>query len=807
MPTLVRDDGSPAARIVLIGEAPGATEEATGRPFTGAAGFKLNEWLTHAGLQRNDLYVTNVYPYRPAGNKIETVHPAELAQWVDQLHQRLAALHDPFVIVPTGNTALKALTGKYGILKHRGSIYAYEHDGRTTKVIPTIHPAAIFRTPGWERRCTADWARVSADALFRELRLPEREHLTRPSLADVENFVAEVGRSECLAIDIETPGGQIACVGFATSPAFSLTIPTTHSYWGDSLPRAWDAIRTLCASPVAKALQNGHYDAYWLADHDVTLTNWRWDTLALHHAIDATDSHSLAYMASVDTRQPFWKDMRDPKDGDDAYVTWSGQQETLWHYNGIDACVTHELADLYAQRLAVDGRLAFYFRHYQALFEPILRMMRQGLRLDDQERRRRYAGLLHRCILLQDKLTDLCGAPLHTTARNKKRDVAGKLPDLSNKKVATYLYETLKLPVQRDRSTRAVTAKEVVVRQLMLKHPAKLNDVGTTILDHRRTRIMMQFLDEGILDDDGHMRCSFKFTTDTGRFASSKNPKGTGRNLQNIDRELRGVFVPEPGCLFLEVDLSQAEDRIVKMLAAAVTGNSSLRERARAKPWENDEHRRAGGIIFRKPAEAVTRGERQIAKPIRHGVNYDEGALTISEVLSKDGITYTPAECQSALNALHQADPDIHEWHTHVRKQVMTHKCLVNSWGRMLAFDHERLDADAYRRAYAFVPQSEVPDLVNQWGLVPLDGWLAATGKKTVLHLQGHDSLLMSCPPDEVWDVMQFLRTSLERPRTIGREPLVIPTEFKLGRSWQPDVEYKRPPEREQLDADVVRLT
>jgi uracil-DNA glycosylase family 4 len=809
VPALVRDDGSLGARLVLIGEAPGANEEATGRPFVGAAGFKLADWWRAAGLQRSDFYITNVYPYRPPGNDLSKVPPQEIAPWIDQLHDRLAALSDPWLLVPTGNTALRALVGKMGITKHRGSIYGYEdRQGRTIKVIPTIHPAAIFRTPQWERRSLRDWARVAEDSAFRELRLPEREHFTRPSMADVESYVHDADPCAPLAIDIETPGGQIGCVGFAQSAAFSITIPTTSAYWGGALPRAWDAIRALCGAPCAKVTQNGAFDAFWLADYDVHLANWQWDTLAMHHALDPTDSHSLAYMASVDTRQPFWKDMRDPKEGDDTGVSWAGAQETLWHYNGIDACVTWELADLYRRRLAEQDRLAFYFRHYQSLFEPIQGMMRQGLRLDEPARRRQYAHLMHRCIMLQQQLATIAGEPLHATTRNKKREAAGKLPGLSNTKIARFLYETLRLPKQTDRKTGSVTTKEVAVRRLMVRHAkvADLMTAGTAILDHRRTTKLMEYLDEGKLDDDGRFRCTFKFTTDTGRFASSKSPKGTGRNLQNIDRELRGVFLPEPGMVFVEADLSQAEDRIVKMLAAAITGNQSLRARARAMPWENDEHRRAASIVFKKPVTAVTKVERQIAKPIRHGVNYNEGALTISEVLSKDGLTFTPEECQKALDALHAADPDIRVWQADVRKTVMTHKCLVNSWGRMLTFDHERLDDDAYRRGYAFVPQSEVPDLVNQWGLIPVVAWLKSTGRKSVLHLQGHDSLLLSCPPDEVWDVMAFLRASLERPRTIGREPLVIPVEFKAGRTWAATVEWKKPPTRDEVEAAVRGL-
>src|SRR5258708_27048233 len=146
MANLVRDEGRLDARLVVIGEAPGANESATGRPFVGAAGFKLTEWMRAVGLQRTDAYWTNVYPYQPPGNDITTVPKGELQTWIEALHDRLTHLTDPWVIIPLGNTALAALTGKRGITKHRGSIYSYEdRRGRTIKVIPTIHPAAFFR--------------------------------------------------------------------------------------------------------------------------------------------------------------------------------------------------------------------------------------------------------------------------------------------------------------------------------------------------------------------------------------------------------------------------------------------------------------------------------------------------------------------------------------------------------------------------------------------------------------------------------------------------------------------------------------
>src|SRR5258706_1226703 len=126
MNRLVRDDGTGRERIVCIGEAPAAQEVAQGRPFVGPSGAKLARWHRDVGLNRHDVYWTNVYPYQAPKNQLGLVPWPEVAPCVEELANRLGALKDPYVIVPMGNYALRALLGKTGITKHRGSIYGYK---------------------------------------------------------------------------------------------------------------------------------------------------------------------------------------------------------------------------------------------------------------------------------------------------------------------------------------------------------------------------------------------------------------------------------------------------------------------------------------------------------------------------------------------------------------------------------------------------------------------------------------------------------------------------------------------------------
>jgi len=237
MPNFVPDDGTGNEQLVVIGEAPGRNENRERRPFVGAAGHRLLDWMNPVGLKRTDAYWTNVYPYQPLANKIETVPRATLSPFIDDLHERLARLTDPIVIVPTGNTALRALTNfayfpwepkkrgpaKHkitvpGIFNHRGSIYSYtDLSDRVIKVIPTIHPAATFRAPKMEKRCILDWRRIAEDLRFRELRLPKRTYYVPKTMDELhghKDLLLSKTDAGCwpLVIDAEwLPGGFTLC--------------------------------------------------------------------------------------------------------------------------------------------------------------------------------------------------------------------------------------------------------------------------------------------------------------------------------------------------------------------------------------------------------------------------------------------------------------------------------------------------------------------------------------------------------------------------------------------------------------------
>jgi DNA polymerase len=159
--TLVFADGTPGARVLVLGEAPGAEEDREGRPFVGRAGQLLDRMFAAIGLSRSSpdpgagLYITNVLPWRPPANR--EPEPGEIAMMLPFVERHIA-LADPEVIVVMGNTPLYALTGAKGILRARGSW----GQALGKPVLPMTHPAYLLRNPAAKREAWADLLALKA---------------------------------------------------------------------------------------------------------------------------------------------------------------------------------------------------------------------------------------------------------------------------------------------------------------------------------------------------------------------------------------------------------------------------------------------------------------------------------------------------------------------------------------------------------------------------------------------------------------------------------------------------------------------
>lgn len=149
-------DGDPAARLMIVGEAPGADEDRLGLPFVGASGKLLDRMLGAIGLDRTQAYITNVVPWRPPGNR--KPEPAEVELCLPFITRHIE-LVDPAVLLLLGGASVSALLARTdSITRLRGGFIDYSSPrlARPIPAMPTFHPAYLLRTPLAKREVWRD---------------------------------------------------------------------------------------------------------------------------------------------------------------------------------------------------------------------------------------------------------------------------------------------------------------------------------------------------------------------------------------------------------------------------------------------------------------------------------------------------------------------------------------------------------------------------------------------------------------------------------------------------------------------------
>lgn len=162
----VPGEGSPKAEILFIGEAPGATEDEQGKPFVGRAGQLLTELLSSIDIKREEVFITNVVKHRPPNNRAPAQE--EVAACRNYLERQITII-SPKIIVALGNHALEWLTGKTGISSSRGKIIEKEIAGKTRKILPTFHPAALIYNSSLTETAKEDFKKIKKLAEQKDL--------------------------------------------------------------------------------------------------------------------------------------------------------------------------------------------------------------------------------------------------------------------------------------------------------------------------------------------------------------------------------------------------------------------------------------------------------------------------------------------------------------------------------------------------------------------------------------------------------------------------------------------------------------
>ena len=791
------------AKIVIVGEAPGANE-GPGRPFCGYAGDMLTNMLGRAGIQRHECFITNLCHVRPPGNDFEwfykQANQIHYLKGIFQLKKDVEEIR-PNLIIALGAHPLRALTNRKAISDWRGSILESTLI-KGQKIIGTYHPAAILRIWDYKTIAEFDLKRCAEEAKYPELKLPYRELIigglvyTRPHTEwilkdptpiDVEPIVREMEQADWLGVDIETAedaNGKINVTSIAFSDRADRALQLD---WNN--PQFRHYARCLLLSPSKKIYQNGNiFDVPVLRSHDYETRNFAWDTMLGHHSLfpecaggedemsklekkkkQAAIRKGLAFQTSLYTREPRYKD-----DGKLWHVT--GDIQMFWRYNALDAAVTREIKDVQERELAEYGTLSV-MDHAMTLVDPLMEMTRTGIRIDLVERKRLRDKIEGEVERLQNFLD--AGAGSHVNVGSTS--AGGDMQKL--------LYGTLNLPVKRNKKTGRPTTNKDAINELAGKyhHPLLL-----TIVKLRQRRKMIETYLDTSIDADERMRCSWDVTgTRSGRLSSRASLSGSGTNLQNIPVEMRSMFIPDEGCIFVYRDFSQAEARVVAALA-----NDEYLLELFADP-KRDVHKETAAAIYGIRVEDVTPEQRYTAKRVRHAVNYGMDADRFVQVVNEDaedtGIRIDYATARKVINGFFMLHPN-HKtiYWAGIERELRATRTLNTAFGRKRTF-FGRMDDKLIREAYSYPPQSAIGDLCCK-ALVGIykEIQLARPELGCKLLLNVHDSILVQCPKEKAREVADLMAVCMNIPLLVNGHTVKIPTDCKVGVNWKDVVDIQK---------------
>lgn len=805
MASLVPPIGPADAKVVLIGEAPGATEVRVGQPFVGKAGQLLQKMCSKAGIIWDYTYRTNVIKERPPDNDIRHFinlsrkYPSityEAKMYIQGLKDELSRLN-PNIIITLGNVPTFVLTEKCTkttgrINKWRGSIIQ-DYAGR--KVLATNHPAAALRQWNLKHLIEFDLLRAAEEQHTPEMPDLGHEYIIRPSFKDCIAFLDRCLQAPRVAFDIETTKQkELSCISFAYDDKTAISIPFTiygKPYF--TLPQEmeiWRWIAKLLEHPqIEKIAHNAVFDVGFLyARYGIRTTQCHCTMIAQglilpdHSKKDAMGRvkkegifrKGLDFCTTLYTKVPYYKS-ESKEDG-----FFSRSDEELWVYNARDSIVLHTILDQQLIDLERLGIMNTYLSQKE-LIDPLVFMKTFGLRIQSED--------------LAGKSLD-AEADLVRLVKEIQRIVGWEINPNSTQQMQEYFYGTLGLPPYKKRKsdgTYGVTLDEKALKRLARKSAPG----AAELLEYRGLKTLKsRYYDIG-LSKDGRLRSSFNpIGTTTLRLSSSKIDRRTGEggNIQNLPPAMKARVIPEDGYLGIEIDGSQAENRVVAWIAPEPKMMAAFEE-------GRDIHSLTASFIFDKSPEEIAdlyhewydlgnpidpkycapigQGKkpwRYWGKEANHAFNYGlywKSAALRWEIPEK--------QARFIYERYHSAYPGVRKMHRWIEEELRDGRTVSNLFGYNCRFFGPW--GDVKKKAYAFVAQSTVGEWVNRRALKFLY-YRQDLFSSCILTNQVHDSIWfqvdLSLPFSEVATIINHVVDSMEQPLTFRGRSFIIPAEVTL---------------------------
>ena len=776
--------GDRDARILLVGEAPGAEEDHMGEPFVGPVGRFLRIALEDLGMS-DDVVFTNAVKCRPPENKTPS---ARVITVCSQYLQREIEHYDPKAIILMGNVPLKAMLNETGITKWRGTPFFI--DDRL--VLPTFHPSYVRRRlQGGDQDTLNAWIsdlEYAANAVDdteldqQSVSNIDRSYQTADTEKKLKRMVKELTKSsskakpKTVAFDTEVSSldakdAVLLCVSFATLDGHHWVVPVSHK---DSV---WVGMPDVPLKYIGKVLSKcnivGHnlkFDFAQMLSNGIDITNMTGDSMILSSLIDSKRGlHSLKRLAAIhlwmgdyDAELEEYKathpDSNPARGG--SYANIPG--DILFPYAALDAIATVNLYDVLLKH--PDLTLAMRTLHDQVLMpasRALGRMEAWGFPLD-MHMVERY-DTIYTLAIEESLVSTVEASPALQRMTNDRRLGIGPfdkadanyIPNLhSYMQTGMWLYDYMELEVLSHTETGAPsTSKGAVAPYLHLPEVAsyRLHKLYRDIYaKYVRTAVNGEWT-----SSDGRVRSTFNINgAITGRLSSSKP------NMQNIptpEKEpdtllawlpIKNLFTASPGRLVMQADYSGMELRTFASLADCEPMKEAFYQGI-------DIHSLVTSRLYHVPVEEVTKELRYRGKWVNWTILFGGDSHTLNRLY---GIPHE--EGNELMQMYFDMFPEVKEFHTRILEDAEDNGFIHSIFGRRY-YVSSNMTPDEKRTILNFPVQSAASDVLVM-AMAIIDSLMNIHGLRSRLMNTVHDSVVTDVVPEELDIVCHTQRMVME---------------------------------------------
>ncbi len=818
---MVRGHGSSSPKVFFIADVPYGEDFKTDYALTGYGGDLLRGYCKEQGIWLDEHYRTCLIKddFKPTvlkkGKKAEK-EEAELEtdkkiqQYAPILYNEIDTLK-PNLLVTLGELSFRHFTNLRGIRKFRGSVLPVSGQFQlerapALKVLPILGPHPYLNQEWRLRPITRiDFSKIARNML--DTPIPDNVYniwVARGSAA-LRTFIERhyqktlLNPKGFLTFDIETYFQIPICISFCFDGFESVTVPLVDSSIDrDNRALMMQLVAKLLASPIPKVNQNIKYDDKILERWGFHVRNIVGDTMLAASTLYCEFPKNLGFLTSIYTDLPYFKDEGKEFDPD------KGKRDRYYLYNAKDSLSTSQIYTKQRDEIEEVG-VSFV---YQSLMrcQPIYkRMENRGIRIDKEQQLKllcKYESLFH---IQELRLQRLTGLPYFNP--------------LSPKQCKELIFDELGYSKLQGMGTNEdgspSTDEDSLDILAAYGHAKRAPSTGPFVLEAiigaRKIHKVIEIL-ELHLHPDERFRCEFNLAgTENGRTSAGQttdqfiyldeNSKikvtNLGHSLQTVGKhgfavggktygkDLRSMFVPSPGLVFVEIDLSQAEARV----DAVLSGNFDILS---VFDGPIGIHKLTGSWAYSCDPSEIQKNtlvdgidRYHVAKQIRHSYERNIGPETLRvKFLPELSLT----ECKRLQKVMDEKQPEIKEvFHKDVRAALdaPTH-CLIAPNGRRRQF-FDRIDKRTYNEGYSYLPQAIVSDQVKFEGIVPTH---ETTKDFAWLLTEQHDGVLYETKPEKAKELASTYKLNVEkeidfRMCTLHRDyRLKIPCEVESGECW-----------------------